>query len=647
MQFYRNMSIRWKLILPTLVMILFFACVLSVVTWKTMAKMEISGLENELSVLEKQLPGELKNTEAVGKALVSSLATLADIQFAVALQDPSIINQFIQPIRKTISQSESLFGIFTVYDHQGKVIFTSDNRMPLGKNLRSIRPMVDKLVSAQKGSTGIEPGPNGVFVRCIAPVVYNGLFSGGIEYSIPLSNILNKLRGSSESIDLACLIPQDTAAKFNFLKKGIANLSDGTLLASATSPEKILNLLQAASLNIQTSEPLRKISPRWAFSLRPLTFSDGRAKGVLALIIDNSSALSTMKSAVSQLLIGFALMALICALLTRFFVGLIVHPLDQLKGFMELLAKGDFTQISVYSAKDELGKIHQMANKLMHSAGTAFKRVKDDAEQLKTEAGSLEEVGCALQKEAQELDLFSSEITSQIAASSDDLGHAEKAAQSLQSTTEEIATNVSEAQRIANQAHERALETTDTIHGLASSSENIGKVIRVIKGIAEQTNLLALNATIEAARAGEAGKGFAVVANEVKELAKQTAEATDEITNMIEAIQSKTRSSVNAVEAITEIIEKVHELSATMSSVTESQMETVSQIVHDISSASHNMSDLQNRSQEFENRAQQLAAVAAEVIKAHKGVVKMSKELKEMTNRFKIDENALSSAYTN
>src|SRR5439155_3863762 len=128
----------------------------------------------------------------------------------------------------------------------------------------------------------------------------------------------------------------------------------------------------------------------------------------------------------------------------------------------------------------------------------------------------------------------------------------------------EIAKNAGEAARVADASVAVARSTGGTVTRLGESSAEIGKVIKVISGIAEQTNLLALNATIEAARAGEAGKGFAVVAHEVKELAKETALATEEIGRKIEAIQVDTRGAVEAIGQISAVITQINDISNTI-----------------------------------------------------------------------------------
>jgi methyl-accepting chemotaxis protein len=166
------------------------------------------------------------------------------------------------------------------------------------------------------------------------------------------------------------------------------------------------------------------------------------------------------------------------------------------------------------------------------------------------------------------------------------------AVEEMNASIKEIAKNAAEGAKVATMAVKTADTTNETISKLGQSSVEIGKVIKVITSIAQQTNLLALNATIEAARAGEAGKGFAVVANEVKELAKQTAKATEDISQRIEAIQSDTKGSVDAITEITTIINQISDIQNTIASAVEEQTATTTEISRNVAEAAKATSDI-------------------------------------------------------
>ena len=155
-------------------------------------------------------------------------------------------------------------------------------------------------------------------------------------------------------------------------------------------------------------------------------------------------------------------------------------------------------------------------------------------------------------------------------------------AEEMGASIKEIAKNANEAARVATSAVKVAEKTNATVAKLGESSAEIGNVIKVITSIAQQTNLLALNATIEAARAGEAGKGFAVVANEVKELAKQTAKATEDISRKIEAIQADTKGAVEAIAQIGKIINQINDIQNTIASAVEEQTATTGEISRNV-----------------------------------------------------------------
>ena len=209
-------------------------------------------------------------------------------------------------------------------------------------------------------------------------------------------------------------------------------------------------------------------------------------------------------------------------------------------------------------------------------------------------------------------------------------------AEQMQTSIREIAKSANEAAKIAKNAVRAADATNHTIGKLGESSLEIGKVIKVITSIAQQTNLLALNATIEAARAGEAGKGFAVVANEVKELAKETAKATEDIGQKIEAIQSDTKGAVQAIAEIGTVINQVNDISNTIASAVEEQTVTTNEIGRNVAEAARGTSDIAKNISGVAQAAQNTTQGASDSQKASSSLAAMASQLQAIVGKFRL-----------
>jgi methyl-accepting chemotaxis protein len=200
----------------------------------------------------------------------------------------------------------------------------------------------------------------------------------------------------------------------------------------------------------------------------------------------------------------------------------------------------------------------------------------------------------------------------------------------------EIARNTSEAADISKDAMKRALDTNKTITQLGVSSEEIGNVIKVISSIAQQTNLLALNATIEAARAGEAGKGFAVVANEVKELAKQTAKATDDITNRINAIQVDSKGAVNAINGISQVIEKLNNISVAIAAAVEEQTATANEVARVVKESNNGVEGIAEVVRNVSGAAKESTTGSSQTLDAAKSLAVLAEKLKALVKSVQV-----------
>ncbi len=314
----------------------------------------------------------------------------------------------------------------------------------------------------------------------------------------------------------------------------------------------------------------------------------------------------------------------------------VIGPLNDVAKVLDNLAKGDLTvQLTDHYAGD-FKQLSEAVNTVAAQMRSAIQQISVNTESLVAASEQLTTVSQQMSANAEETSAQASVVKSASEQVSKNRQTVATGTEEMGASLKEIAKNATESARVATAAVKAAETTTATITKLGESSTEIGQVIKVITSIAQQTNLLALNATIEAARAGEAGKGFAVVANEVKELAKETAKATEDISRKIEAIQGDTKAAVEAIASISGIINQVNDISNTIATAVEEQNATTNEMARNVSEAAHGGGEITQTVAGVAEAAASTTHGANNTQKAAQQLVEMSRSLRDLIENFNI-----------
>ncbi len=369
-------------------------------------------------------------------------------------------------------------------------------------------------------------------------------------------------------------------------------------------------------------------------------------------------------------MIAITVVATIVGLLSFYMVtSTIAAPIVTITSTMSELANGNKqVKIPFADRKDEIGSMAEAVevfkdNMIKNDEMIAAQEVERKAKELRAEkiaqrtasfdnviklvlgtvssaSQQMEASAQSMQAAAEETNVQSTAVAAASEQASTNVQTVAAATEELSSSIQEISRQVAQSSRVVTQAVKEATETKELVRSLDTTAGKIGQVVALITDIAEQTNLLALNATIEAARAGEAGKGFAVVASEVKNLATQTAKATEEISGQINGIQNATKSSVAAIERIFETIEQVNGISATIASAVEEQGAATKEIARNVEQAASGTREVSTNIVGVTQAASETGQVSTQVLEAAKELAKQSTTLRSEVDTFLTDIKA-------
>jgi methyl-accepting chemotaxis protein len=423
----------------------------------------------------------------------------------------------------------------------------------------------------------------------------------------------------------------------------LPSAADQPLAATATEYQKYLDNEQVALTTAKATDPasaaaktlLAADDQRAATVEKNLTDTRGVLDDLVKKAAHQASAKATSitVSVAGALVIAVVLLGGIGGALLRTVRRALYRLRDRMTDIAE--GEGDLTARLPESAADETGEVARAVNKFIIRVQQVIRQMADAAFTLDSSVQTLSAMTTQMSANADGTSSQAQAVTEAADDVSRNVSTLSAGSEQMSASIREISVNASEAAQVATTAVGIAATARETVAQLSTASMEIGNVVKLITSIAEQTNLLALNATIEAARAGESGKGFAVVAGEVKELAQETAKATDDITHRVTAIQTGTDAAVDAISTITDIVGRISDFSTTIASAVEEQTATTNEMARSVTEAADSAGNIASNIIQVSEGAASTSEAATEAANTTDKVSTVVSDLKTTVRAFR------------
>lgn len=504
-------------------------------------------------------------------------------------------------------------------------------------DLSGFRFAIAEAQKSKKTVLGLEPGREGLIYRTIVPIIEKGELLGSVESGQSLDIYLNKfLEKRRDLTHYAIILSKELVNVMDFyIKEGRGKLLNDVILYAKSKnfeEEFLKRIIEYAHKNEIFEHG------NIYFVKIPLKSFKGEVIGFVLLGKDVSSIINLFRGisiALITILIFFSLLFLV--VLSKKLKTCSVHLISTAKAIEELASgRGDLTFRLEVKTEDEIGVLSKHFNQFIGTLHNMIKVFVDKvgilfsgADKLEKEIEALEEASNGFKEKTDFIVISSSEILTSMEEISNSL-------RELSTAITEISHRAVDSSEVVKDTVLTVDSTKEKVEFLRRASSEIDEVVNLINNIAEQTNLLALNASIEAARAGEAGKGFAVVANEVKELARQTQEATKVIAEKIRLLQESSEEVSIGVENIVNLIKRVEEASSAIASAVEEQTIVVNTVSEHILGVKDKVMISEEQATSIKNAVEGLVQLSESLKNISLEVKGVAQEIKEITSQFKI-----------